>query len=483
VIIFHCASVPIDDGSLTMSILRSSPSQSMEFISDDLVDGDMVHSEDLEPLLVKGPKVNGGFAPNTLPLDTGDDRVTNPDCAGYMIHGKCMKPLPHHSRLATVEDNMLSPEQSTGALYETNVGQMVKQFFHQRIMEETAHPLAGMPGYAVVEEEMNKADAVPANVESDGMFPIGEGMMEANDAEVDANGHRAKMNLEDCMEGFAEDRETHPLPDELGGHHPAIRGGPWSLPTTDVDSGILRNMPRGCDGAESLTTSSGEEVAMPMQPHSTFPVVVTEEVGDLEENIPHHNYESDPEVSPSPSPSASHVPPHVVRVLPEGHVPTHPRKPPVISGYTPEYVPEDEESLQAGEAVRVVLRPTWRKKASRAELGEFQQAFTAFTTQLNGLAELEGGPANLSTSISIYSKPDLSAATFEQRFNSAQDLIHQYTLGKSIKDVLESHVTGKLAHLGPADSVEIFLTGDANAVKGFDAALLFGAAAEIYAHQ
>jgi len=298
------ASAPVDDRSNDMGILPTLPSVSKEVVSDDLVDAG-VADDVTDDLLLRGPKVNGGYALNTLPTETGDNRVTNPDCAGYMIDGKCMKPLPHRSRLAVIEDNMLSPEQLAPSLYEPNLQQVNQQYFNQPVMQDNVEHLAGLPGYDVVEEEMNKIDSAPASVESDSMFPVGTGLMESNDAEVDSNGHAAKMNLEDCGDA-GETMEGHQLPEEGG--QPTNVVVPNSGPSSETDHSVLHALPVDCTQSMSLTSDSGEEIAMPIQAPSTLARVLNEEVGDIEDNIPMAAYDLEAEFSPSASPSPSTVP-------------------------------------------------------------------------------------------------------------------------------------------------------------------------------
>jgi len=174
-------------------------------------------------------------------------------------------------------------------------------------MEETVEHLVGIPGYDVVEEEMNKVDSAAAQSESESLFPVGTDMMESNDAEVDANGDKAKMNTDDCADG-SESFEGHQLPGDGLQPSNVIIGN--SGPDGATPNDVLRAMPRACDQSDALTSPSGDEVAMPIQgsaPGEPAP----EELGDLESVLPMSSYDSEAEFTPSPSPSPSSIPPPV----------------------------------------------------------------------------------------------------------------------------------------------------------------------------
>jgi hypothetical protein len=258
------ASSPIaefDDGSKEMGSIAYSDNSDVEVVSG-LV-GNI--AQDIEPSLVhKGPKVNGGFALNINPLNVGEKRVANADCAGHIVDGKCVRLFPKRSRTATIDDNMLSPEQLTTNLYETDIHQMVKTHFNQNVMEETNiddHHV-GMPGYEVIETEMNKEGNSHANTVSDTLFPIGSTMMRAGDSErsVDLSG---LMN-----QGIS--------------HDPVVQAQPTDAsPTPSTPSAPPQH----------VTVIHNSEANN------------DEEVGDLEEIVPQAEVDAEPGLPPTPTPS------------------------------------------------------------------------------------------------------------------------------------------------------------------------------------
>jgi len=357
--------VPVLDNyaaDVDMSTLPSRVASAPDATSDELVDAgcaDDVPSD----ALVKGPKVNGGFALNILPINVGDKRVANPDCAGFLIDGKCMKPLPRRSRTAGIEDNMQSPEQLSVSAFEPDVHKIVEQHFHQRVMQETQaeKQLAGLPGYEIIEEEMNKVDNVDADAVSDSMFPVGSALMHNEDTEVDVTSfsnlnHPAARDVQERPVSFVPGESAVVLNDPLwhvdsavpviGRTAQTVDPEPYDsivstavLPSPTDLRARLANSPQEVSATGSSAETSapdtaavttpvsetiavlrrdllaeqtapvtsgadGSEVAMPLQAPGTV-TAVAEEVGDLEETIPKPVYEAEVEILPSPSASPS----------------------------------------------------------------------------------------------------------------------------------------------------------------------------------
>eukprot|EP00299_Pterocystis_sp_00344_P002725 c1306_g1_i1.p1 GENE.c1306_g1_i1~~c1306_g1_i1.p1 ORF type:complete len:426 (+),score=86.72 c1306_g1_i1:44-1321(+) len=246
----------IDDGSLEMAApvhVDNTPVQVVSGLVGDI-------AEDIEPTEIrKGPKVNGGFAINVNPLNAGEKRVANADCAGHIVDGKCVRLFPKRSRTATLDDNMLSPEQSNSNLYEADIHQMVKTHFNQNVMEETkvdSHHV-GLPGYEVIQSEMNKEDNHHANSISDTLFPIGSGMMHSGDSEVN-------VDLSSLMsQGVVVPPAEEPKEPAAG------------ATATPKPAPVIHNPASNKD----------------------------DEVSDLEEIIPQDNFDAEPGLPPTPTPT------------------------------------------------------------------------------------------------------------------------------------------------------------------------------------
>jgi len=268
-----------------------------------------------------------------------------------------MKPLPRHSRTAGIEDNMQSPEQNSPSEFEPDVHQMVRQFFNQDVMEETntdSHHV-GLPGFEVIEEEMNKVDNMDDDAVTNTLFPVGANLMAHDDTEVDATGSQSKMNLEDCTLGTSETVDSWELRDGTGqvssngeGSElappsqpspvemeldpvsgllvpivnqpgPITRNYPYAS-TVDPDSGLLipvpnqnnpvfRSIVNGNNASPILSSLDGDELAMPLSNAHTHD---SEEIGDLQDTVPKVSVELESELPPSPNP----IPVPVVDIVP-----------------------------------------------------------------------------------------------------------------------------------------------------------------------
>lgn len=155
-----------------------------EMVPNELINGDFAEDA-TEGDLQKGPKVNGGYAVNTAPVQT-ELKVANGDCAGgHYVNGKCLHPFPRNARKATIEDNMESPEQHTEAGYEADIHSFVQKHFGQDVMKETeqANHHVGMPGPEVINFEMNHEGNEDANAAAEDLFPVGTELMSDGNTE------------------------------------------------------------------------------------------------------------------------------------------------------------------------------------------------------------------------------------------------------------------------------------------------------------
>ncbi len=70
----------IDEDSAKMAIVPFPEAVASDPVSAELVNGAL--AQDVSEELQKGPRVNGGFALNILPRNSGEKLVANADCAG-----------------------------------------------------------------------------------------------------------------------------------------------------------------------------------------------------------------------------------------------------------------------------------------------------------------------------------------------------------------------------------------------------------------
>jgi hypothetical protein len=71
-----------------------------------------------------------------------------------VVNGRCIRSFPRHSRTATIDDNMISPEQGEKSAFETDLHTFVRAHFNQDVMEETrvSSQLVGIPGMDIVSD-------------------------------------------------------------------------------------------------------------------------------------------------------------------------------------------------------------------------------------------------------------------------------------------------------------------------------------------
>lgn len=133
--------------------------------------------------------------------------------------------------------------------------------------EDTHH--VGMPGFDVIESEMNKNSNEQADEMSRLLMPVGTEMMQSGDSELD-------VDVSQSMKRKAE-RPASP-----------------AVETDNTATGETSGQQE-----EQLTNTAGQEVAEP----AAEPLDIPEEMEDVEEQIPSEAVDPEAELPPTPTPT------------------------------------------------------------------------------------------------------------------------------------------------------------------------------------